>query len=49
MVIVTIRRPELAPEERARRTEQIKRAAVDLVTATEKHKKKNNIGGKRKA
>lgn len=33
---VTVHHPELTPEERARRLEQIKRAAVELLTATER-------------
>lgn len=38
MAIVTIQRPELTPEERAKRMEEIKRAAVRLVLETEKAK-----------
>lgn len=37
--IVTVDRPTLTPEERERRMEEIKRAAVRLVLATEKAKK----------
>lgn len=40
MAIVTVIRPELTPEERARRMEEIKQAAVRLVIATEKAKAK---------
>lgn len=36
-VIVTVRRPELTPEERARRMEEIKRAATDLIVAQMKN------------
>lgn len=32
--IVTVRRPELTPEERAKRMEEIKQAAHDLIVAT---------------
>lgn len=39
MAIVTISRPELTAEEYAKRMEQIKKAAVDLVIATERIKK----------
>lgn len=39
MVIVTVTRPELTPEERAKRMERIKAAAVRLVQETEKRKK----------
>ena len=38
MAIIHISRPELTPEERARRMEAIKQAAVRLVVATEKKK-----------
>lgn len=38
MAIVHITRPELTPEERAKRMEAIKKAAVNLVVATEKAK-----------
>ena len=36
-VIVTVRRPELTPEERARRMEEIERAATDLIVAQMKN------------
>lgn len=39
MAIVTISRPELTAEEHAERMEQIKKAVVDLVIATERMKK----------
>jgi len=39
-IIVTVSRPQLTPVERARRNETIKRAAVDLVIATETAKRK---------
>lgn len=38
MAIVTISRPNLSPEERHKRMETIKQAAVDLVAATERAK-----------
>lgn len=38
MAIIHISRPELTTEERARRMEAIKQAAVDLVIATAKKK-----------
>ena len=38
MIVSTIHRPELTPEERARRMEEIKRTAVRLVLETEKAK-----------
>lgn len=37
--IIIIHRPELTVEERARRMEQIKKATIDLVLATEKAKR----------
>ena len=40
MAIVQIIRPELTPEERAKRMEAIKKATVDLIIATEKAKAK---------
>lgn len=40
MAIVRIIRPELTPEEREKRMAAIKKAAVDLVLATEKAKAK---------
>lgn len=39
MAIVTVKRPELTAEERAKRMEEIKQAAVRLVLATEKAKR----------
>lgn len=39
-VIVHIERPELTPEERAKRMEAIKKATVQLVLATEKQRRK---------
>lgn len=42
MAIVNISRPELTPEERAKRMEEIKKAAVALVIATEKQKGKKH-------
>ena len=38
--IVTVSRPQLTPVERARRMETIKKAAADLVIATEAAKRK---------
>ena len=38
--IVTVSRPQLTPVERARRMEKIKKAAVELVIATEMAKRK---------
>lgn len=38
MAIIHISRPELTPEERAKRMDAIKQAAVRLVIATEKKK-----------
>lgn len=35
---ITVRRPELTEEERAKRMEAIKQAAIRLVIATEKNK-----------
>ena len=40
MAIISISRPELSPEERAKRMEAIKKATVDLIVATEKAKAK---------
>lgn len=40
MAIIKITRPELTAAERAKRMEAIKKAAVDLVVATEKAKAK---------
>lgn len=42
--ITTVRRPILTEEERARRMEEIKKAACDLVLATERAKAKKNSG-----
>lgn len=39
-IISTVSRPQLTPEERARRMKEIKKAAVDLVIATEMAKRK---------
>lgn len=39
-VITTVSRPQLTPVERARRMEEIKKAAVELVIATEMAKRK---------
>lgn len=41
--IITITRPVLTPEERAKRMEEIKRAAVDLVLATERCTQERNL------
>lgn len=38
MAIIHVTRPELTAEERAKRVEAIKKAAVDLVVATERAK-----------
>ena len=38
MAIVTVRRPELTDAERAKRMEEIKKAAIRLVIETEKAK-----------
>jgi hypothetical protein len=38
--IITVSRPQLTPTERARRMEIIKKAAADLVIATETAKRK---------
>ena len=43
MVIVQITRPELTAEERAKRMESIKRAAIDLIVATERNKARKEI------
>lgn len=40
MAISHVRRPELKAEERAKRMEAIKQAAVNLIVATEKAKAK---------
>lgn len=45
---ITVRRPELTEEERAKRMEAIKQATIRLVIATEKAKLQNlkqNTGG----
>ena len=39
-IISTVSRPQLTPVERARRMEEIKKAAVDLVLATEAARRK---------
>ena len=39
-IIVTVQRPELTEEERARRMKQIKEAATQLIAATDLTKKK---------
>ena len=41
MAIVRVTRPELSAEERVRRMEEIKQAAVRLVLETEKAKRRN--------
>ena len=41
--IVRVYRPILTEEERARRMEAIKKAAVDLVIATERAKQKKSV------
>ena len=38
--IITVSRPELTPEERAKRMEEIKKAAVRLIIATERQRRK---------
>lgn len=43
MAIVTVIRPELSAEERAKRMEEIKQATALLVLETEKRKIKNNL------
>ena len=40
MAIVQVARPELTPEERAKRMEAIKKATVELIVAYEKAKAK---------
>lgn len=40
-VIVTVTHPDLTAEERVKRLEEIKQAAVDLVIATERQKALN--------
>lgn len=40
MNIIRVTRPQLTPEERAKRMEAIKKAAVDLVLAAERTKGK---------
>lgn len=36
--IIIVHRPELTPEERAKRMEEIKQATIDFVIATERRK-----------
>lgn len=38
MITVTVRRPELSAEEREKRMAEIKRAALNLIIATERSK-----------
>ena len=38
-IIVHVHRPEISPEERARRMEHIKKAAADLVIAAKRERK----------
>ena len=40
--IITVQRPELTAEERARRMKQIKEAALRLIVATDLTKKEKN-------
>lgn len=40
--VVHIHRPELTPEERAKRMEAIKKATINLIIATDKKGKKND-------
>lgn len=40
LIVSTVHRPDLTPKERAKRMEEIKKAAVELVLATEKAKKR---------
>lgn len=42
MNTIIIHRPELTAEERAKRMEEIKRATVQLVIATERNRKEKN-------
>ena len=42
MIHTTVHRPELTAEERARRMEAIKQAAIKLVLETEKAKRRKN-------
>lgn len=42
MNTIIIHRPELTAEERAKRMEEIKRATVRLVIATERNRKEKN-------
>ena len=42
MNIITVTRPTLTEEERAKRMEAIKKAMVDLVIATERKKARDN-------
>ena len=39
--IIRVHRPELTAEERARRMEQIKKAAANLIVAAATHRKEN--------
>lgn len=41
-IIVRLHRPELTEKERARRMEQIKKAAADLLAATEEERRKRD-------
>lgn len=41
--VIRVQRPELTPEERAKRMEAIKKATVQLIIATEKERKKQWI------
>jgi hypothetical protein len=43
MNIITVHRPTLTPEEYAKRMERIKKAAIDLVIATERVKKRKEM------
>ena len=45
--IITVKRPILTEEERAKRMEEIKRAAVELVLATERAKAKKRAEGRK--
>jgi hypothetical protein len=40
--VIRIERPELTPEERAKRMEAIKKATVQLIIAATKERKKEN-------
>jgi hypothetical protein len=41
--IIIVHRPTLTPEEHAKRMERIKKAAIDLVIATERVKKRKEM------